>query len=236
MYLPLAALVVAAVLGLHALAAAATRRCGGPDATGEGRALAALGLLALPLLAVLAVATARRLEDYQSALTIWRDAARLRPDNPRARSQLGRELLFAGQPGEALAELTAAMELPGCEIEAFNNAGHALAALGRHEDAAQHFRELLRADAAICRAQEGLGIAAIELERWAEAEAALRQCLALGCGSANVLNNLGKALFFLGRGAEAVQVFEQALALEPGHAGATANLAKVRELLEQAPR
>lgn len=224
-YLPLAALLVGFVLGLHALLLRLVQA--------RRSALALQALLTLPLLGLLAAATAARLHDYRSALAIWRDAARLVPDNPRARNHVGRELLHSGRAEEALAEFTAAMALPGCEIEAFNNAGLALAALGRREEALAHFRDLVAADPTNCGAHEGLGVVAMELERWAEAVEALQRCVPLGCGSPNVLNNLGRSLYFLGRGAEALAAFEAALALDPTHAAAAENLAKVRERLGQ---
>jgi tetratricopeptide (TPR) repeat protein len=235
MYLPLAAFTVAAVLLVHTLVLAAARRAGGAGALRPFALRRDLGLVTLPLVALLALATARRLQDYRSGLTIWADAARLRPGNPRARGELGRELLLAGRAEEALAEFTAAMELPGCEQAAFNNAGHALAALGRHAEASEHFRALTAADPANCGAHEGLGVTSMSLAQWPAAVEALQRCRPLGCDSANIENNLGKSLFMLGRTAEAIAAFEQALALEPGHAGAAANLAKVRAL-SQPPR
>ncbi|HEX6882973.1 MAG TPA: tetratricopeptide repeat protein [Planctomycetota bacterium] len=221
-YLPLAALIVALVLATHA---------GLARFLAPARAMRGVSALALVLVGLLAHGTTQRLHDYRSALAIWRDAARLRPDNPRARNHVGRELLHGGRPDEALAEFSAAMALPGCELEAFNNAGHALAALGRREEALAHFRDLVAADPTNCGAQEGRGVTAMELERWAEAVEALERCRALGCATANVLNNLGRSLYFLGRGEEALAAFEAALVLEPTHAAAAENLGKVRERL-----
>jgi Flp pilus assembly protein TadD len=181
-----------------------------------------LALVLVPLVASAAFATRARLADYRSGLALWRDAAQKRPDNPRARNHLGRELFLGARPEEALLEFAAAVKLAGCEIEAFHNLGHALAAVGRLEDAARH-----------CRAHEGLGAVALEREDWVTAETALRACLALGCGTAGTLNNLAKALFFQGRGTEAVAAYEQALALDPANAEAAENLRRARALLEE---
>jgi Flp pilus assembly protein TadD len=233
MYLPLAALVVPWVLGLYELTVAAARRSGGSRAPTTGRVVRDLALVLVPLVASAAFATRARLADYRSGLALWRDAAQKRPDNPRARNHLGRELFLGARPEEALLEFAAAVKLAGCEIEAFHNLGHALAAVGRLEDAARHFEELVRTDPRDCRAHEGLGAVALEREDWVTAETALRACLALGCGTAGTLNNLAKALFFQGRGTEAVAAYEQALALDPANAEAAENLRRARALLEE---
>jgi len=86
MYLPLAAVLVLLVMGLHA--------CIGKKSAVVFMALAAWwGSLTL-----------QRNEDYRSELGIWRDTVEKRPDNPRAHSTLGQLLQQSGQLPEAIAQ------------------------------------------------------------------------------------------------------------------------------------
>ena len=106
MYLPLAAVVTLAAMGIHA----ALRR--------QSRVVFAALALVLGLL------TALRNEDYRSELAIWSDTAAKQPDNERAHFNLG--VIYAGIPGrlnDAVTQYQAALRLQPNYHEAHYNLG-----------------------------------------------------------------------------------------------------------------
>src|SRR6185295_11302520 len=112
MYLPLAA-----VLTLVAFGGLAVFQWMW-DAGEAGKPLPnALGLAALSVVAVVVVGlgsmTYARNKDYESEVSIWRDAATKRPRNARAFNNLGSALIASGQPDAAIESLDEAVRLDG---------------------------------------------------------------------------------------------------------------------------
>jgi Flp pilus assembly protein TadD len=103
MYLPLASVVLAVVLGVEWLLHRAVRTA--RTRQWLGATFAVLGVL------VLGGATWRRNEDYSSTVRIWQDTVEKRPRNPRAEGNLGAALVRAGRPADAVAPLETALQL-----------------------------------------------------------------------------------------------------------------------------
>ena len=103
MYLPLAAVAAAVVLGAYAvfesLALSARRRA------------MVLGCLLGSVALVLAVLTWQRNNDYRNDFLIWQDVVARRPSNPRARINLGLALADRGQVDEAIAQYRKALDI-----------------------------------------------------------------------------------------------------------------------------
>lgn len=240
MYLPLAAVLAAAVFGLHRLS----------------------GRWTWPVVGVLALAgiglTAQRNLDYRSAITIWADTAAKRPANANARNNLGNALADAGRLAEAVAEYQAALRHDARMPDAHYNLGLALAELDRPDEAVPHLAESLRLRPQHAQAEAALGNALAALGRPAEAvlhlataqrlsprdvdirynlagalaqagrfdEAAghYRGILGERPGDAETHNNLGNVLAAVGRREEAVQSYREAIRRDPRHALAAYNL------------
>lgn len=134
MYLPLAAVVAAAVLAVWGLLArlptAGVRR-----AAGAGLATVAV--------AALGFATVERNRDYHSEVALWQDNVRHVPDNHRARLNLGDALRREGRFREAAAELREAVRLRPGYARAHYNLALTLEAAGEHEAAEEAYREAL---------------------------------------------------------------------------------------------
>jgi tetratricopeptide (TPR) repeat protein len=127
MYLPLAAVMVLVAVGIHA---AARRR------SWIVFAALALGLGAL---------TVRRNEDYQTVEAIWRDTVAKRPDNARARYNLGAVLAqMPGRLADAAIHYEAAVRLRPNYVPGWHNLGAALYHLGDLPAATAAFREEVR--------------------------------------------------------------------------------------------
>jgi tetratricopeptide (TPR) repeat protein len=127
MYLALAPLMAALVLG----ADAALQAC--RTEAGRGRTTPAylIPAGALAVAVVFAGLTSFRNRDYCSALALWGDTARKSPDNPYAQNNLGIALIDAGRLAEAAACFEETVRLKPDYAEAYNNLGLAEAGLGR---------------------------------------------------------------------------------------------------------
>ncbi len=213
MYLPLAAVAVAAVVVAYALA----RRLGGAGlmaAAGAGLAVAT----------VLGAATYRRNTDYASAATLWRDAATKRPQNARAHQELA--LALAKVPGraeESLAEFREAVRLEPNYPSALNNYATTLLDLGRLADAEKIFTETLQRKPDLAEAHLGLGNALANQGRLAEAGVHFAEAARLKPGLLMARVNHAKALGALGQTAEAVAEFQVLVRELPGAAEAHFN-------------
>ncbi len=163
MYLPLAAVVVLTVIGVHALL---DRTVSAPGT----RRLLATALVVMATVA-LGCGTIARNRVYHSAESLWRDIAAVRPDNARAFENLGTVLMVEGRIHEAIPMYQRAVALDPDFVSARNNLANALAQTGRLEEAVDHYSEVLRVkpfhpDAHINRAHA--------LDRWGRTEEAIK--------------------------------------------------------------
>ena len=206
MYLPLAAIIVTVVLGLHAL-------------TGR-RGLAVL----LALTVALGWLTVRRNGDFRSEFAIWSDTVAQWPQNARARHRLGILLLTAGQAPEAISQYRQALRIEPDNPDILNALGHALFEAGRIGEAVDCYEQILRIQPDFAEVHNNLGVALTRLGRRAEAMEHFEQALRFKPDYADAHNNLGFALMQADRVAAAADHFEAALRLKPGNADAHLNL------------
>jgi TolA-binding protein len=168
MYLPLMAVVVAAIVAVYRFAWGAGPRPAAPPAgvvSGFGRtsrrAAYVTGAVAVAVAAVAAWATIERNREYQSRLTMARTIVERYP-NGRGHFLLGFELMDAGQENAAIAELRQAKNeyVPG-----HYGLGVELASVGQYDEAIAELREFVRlmpASGAVVPARELLGRLLIE--------------------------------------------------------------------------
>ncbi len=215
MYLPLAVVIVAAVLALHA-------------ATGR-RSLAVFLVVAVALGGL----TARRNQDYRSEFAIWNDTAAKWPDNARVQLRLGILLFDSGRVEEAIARYRRALQAEPHNPDALSSLGHALLQTGRVPEAIDCYDQVLRLRPDSAEVHNNLGNALTRTGRLAEAAAHYAEAIRLKPDYDKPHNNLGIVLLQTGRAAEAAAQFEAALRLNPDFADAHLNLGN---LLMQAGR
>jgi tetratricopeptide (TPR) repeat protein len=206
MYLPLAAIVAAAVLG----------------------AFAWVGRMVLPLCAVAAVglgfASSQRNRSYQSELAIWSDTVAKAPANARAHGNLGRVL--AGMPDrrdDAIAQYEEAVRLDPAAAEVHVNLGNLWFRAPRHlDDAIAQYGEALRLRPYDADAHYDLACGlARKPGRLDAAVAEYKEALRLKPEFAAAHLNLGNALLRIpGRSGEAIAHYEEALRQRPDWAEA----------------
>lgn len=139
MYLPLAAVVLAVVLGVYEAGRVLRRR-----GTGAGRVSVVTAIVALAALSItFAEMTRERNRDYWSDEGLWLDTIQKRPANPQARIGYAINLLAAQRWAEAERELRVAIALEPRNGRAHMNLGSSLAAQGRVAEGIRHL-ELAR--------------------------------------------------------------------------------------------
>ena len=200
MYLPLAGLVVFAVVGLV-------------------RWLGRRGLaLALGLAVVITVVTVMRNRAYATPLSIWSDTVAKWPDNARARTNLGNALARLGRRAEAIPHYAAALQLDPKYQEAHANLGLALLREEKPAEALAYFASAVKLRASDAETERNWGDALARLNRVPEAVDHFRQASQLAPDNPQNIALLGWALLFSSRAAEAVPVLEQAARMQPDSA------------------
>lgn len=217
-YLPLAAVAVAVAAALHAL--------------GGRRAI----LVTVGLAVALAGLTARRNEDYRTAVALWSDTVRKRPDNPRARVHLGNALVFAGRRGEAVAQYQEALSYAPDDPEAHHNLANILMATGRPAEALPHLAAAIRGRPQVVSSRLSYARALATLGRTGEAIEQYEAAARLEPLNADGEGGWGAALAAAGRLDDAIAHDQNALRLRPDDAQVHYNLglafARSRRLAE----
>jgi tetratricopeptide (TPR) repeat protein len=236
MYLPLAAIVVLAVIAANAI----VRRFRFPTT------IAVAGTVAV--CSVLAVATVRRNAEYQSGVALWRTVLERRPharahrnlalelkaagggdemlaewrevvrEQPDSRYELGRDLVEEHRFDEAVAELRRFIrEYPqdNAVPAAQSLIALALADEGKPGEAAQQWREILKLRPDDTDAKQALADALLAQKDFEGARAAYTELLTSAPANAAAWTNLGVALSSANHSAEATSAFRRAVELNP---------------------
>jgi protein O-mannosyl-transferase len=199
-YLSAAAIVAFIVLGAHA--------------TFGRRHAWLLGGLAI----VLGFATGRRNGDYSSAIALWSDTVRKRPDNVRAHNHLAEALRAGGDVAASRRHSERALQLQPENPEAHNNLGVLLAQNSATvADAVAHYEAALRARPKSAVGHTNLGNALLQLPgRLADAEAHLREAIRCDPRYAEAYTSLGNVLIRKpGAASEALQAYGEVVRLRP---------------------
>ncbi len=211
MYLPLAAVVTLAVIvGRQALHRLAAYR----SLSDSKRTLISV-MVVLAIGGSLGYGTIRRNEDYRDELTMWQDVVTKRPDNVRARYNLGSKLLEFDRVDEAAASLRAALKLDPHHILAHYNLGKCLARTGNADEAAQQYLEALRIDPNMADAHSDLGNVLARKGRSDEAIVHYREAIRANPQYIQAYYNLGAVLLGLQETDEAVEVLRQGAQVSP---------------------
>lgn len=210
MYLPLAAVVAAVVLGLYAWWGA--------------RSLAVFIAAAV----VLGWFTVRRNEDYATEIALWRDVVAKHPTgSARAHYNYGHLLAEQGDDVRAEEQFRIALRLEPERPDAHDALGNVHYRAGRHEEAIAEWREALRHNPDELDAHFNLGVLFLELGRLDEAEVHCREAVRLQPIAADARTNLGNVYLRQGRRLEAAAEYEEAVRLDPGRTVARTNLAAI---------
>jgi len=217
MYLPLAAVVALAVIGLYAWI---------------GRRSIAVFLV---VAAVLGFLTSQRNADYRSPLVIWRDTVNKRPTSLRAQYSVAFSLEQVGQIAEAIQHYELVLRLDPDYVEAHDRLGNDLMQVGRSGEAMTHFERAVQLKPEYPKAHNDLGVALERAGQVPEAIAQYREALRLDPHYADPYYNFGIVLERSGRVQEAIASYERALELKPDFAEADNNLGSALIKLGRVP-
>lgn len=158
-----------------------------------------------------AAARAGRRED---ALELYERAIVLAPEDLGLRGLVVSMYRSSGDDGAAARHLVAAASLRPGDADLRVEAGQALLAADRFEEAELEFRIALRIDLWAVPAWQGLGQSLAGQRKWSDAEEVYRGVLRLAPESAPLHELLGDALLAVGRTKEALLWYNRAAALE----------------------
>lgn len=204
MYLPLAAVLAVAMVGVYRRVGERRR-----DAMCAGSAAVAL---------LWGGMTIGRNADYRTDVALWSDTVAKRPANPLAHFMLAGALERAGEVPRALESYAEALRLKPDFSVGHENYGALLLKLGRRAEAITHFEEALRLQPAFPDAHMNLGNALVAEGRAGDAVRHLVEAVRLAPEFAEMHYNLANALSAAGRTAEAVAAYEAALKRPAGSA------------------
>jgi tetratricopeptide (TPR) repeat protein len=225
MYLPLAAVVVAVVLGVdQALMRWLRRRSDYAEKWMRVENLATLATVTV-LVATFVTLTVRRNMDYKNLFVLWQDTVNKQPENARAHNNYGKMLMENGELELAMREFTEALKYDTEFIEAYNNYGRTLQVLGRPEEAETHILKALSLQPNFAVAHCNLGYALMDMGRYDEAVTHFLKSVEINPGYVEAHYKLGTAFDKQGRYEEALASYHKALQLDPGCVDALNDLA-----------
>jgi len=211
MYLPLAAVLLAAVAGAY-------------SAWGR-RTLWVWLLAALPL----GRATWERNRLYAHPVALWQDTVARRPTNPYSRNNYGGALLAAHLPANAVIQLEESVRLKPDFLEGHANLCSALLGTGDVRGAVREGAIAVELGPQHASVHNNYGVALLTAREFDAAETQFRAALRLDPEFGEAANNLGNVKLRTNHPAEAAEWYRRALAINP-------RLPRTRELLAQAEK
>lgn len=222
-----------ASFGIFLPAAAAGVLAARSFANRPGSRLAAV-TLALAVCAALGAALHRRARVWESAISLWSDAAAKSPLKARPHMNLGYALTPA-DPARAVEEYRLALRLATDRTinrdELKQDLAGALLSLHRHEEAIAILKELIATTPATPQLETNLAIAYLESGKLDEAQAFAERVAAQFPDYAPARHTLGQLAYARKEYAKAKRDFAQALALDPDSTESLSSLAVTEEKL-----
>lgn len=214
MYLPLAAIVTAVVLGVYVFGKRLIEKYSSL-ASQKTLGYTAAMLLLTTVVALFSYLTSERNLDYQSEITMWRDVIKKRPDNLRAYNNLGVELLNVGQIDEAQTLFSEVVARKSDYPEAQYNLGRVLLRRGELAEGKTHLLAAIQIKPNYEDALYKLGQAHAVEGHLDEAHAHLLQALKINPHSAVVAYNLGLVMEQEGKFLDAAKTHDWVAQVQP---------------------
>jgi len=162
---------------------------------------------------------------YAEAERCFREALRLRPDDPGVLNNLGTAVWEQGRSSEATAYYLRAYQFKQNDFGILNNLGIALWEQGRPDKAVVYYRRALQIRPDSFDAQMNLGVSLSDLGHFDEALVWLKGAVRLNPVSADAWDNVGMTLARQGHWDEAMKCYDEAIRLRPDFGEARRNRA-----------
>ncbi len=216
MYLPLAALVCAVVPVVWWGWRAVRHRLVGRRGSGGQLFRAASAILTLAVCAALLIATIDRNRDFRSAVSIWEDTLRKRPENARAALSLSVHYYRQGEDNRAMESINRAIAAKPDYAQALSQRAVIYMRLGRDELALQDFNRALELHPGELTALANRGIIYYHRQAYEQAIADYSHAIDLKHDHVDAIKNRGLAWMKLDDDTSATNDFNLAIQLEPG--------------------
>jgi Tfp pilus assembly protein PilF len=167
------------------------------------------------------------------AISEFRAALKIDPDDPEAHNGFGMVLINRRQVDEAIVHFEKALESRPQYADAHDRLGNALASCGRIDEAMVQFQKAFEANPDYASAHNNLGIVLAGRRRFDEAIAQYRRALEIKPNFAEAYNNLGVAIARRGQDDDAAACFQKALEIKPNYGDARNNLSLARSRREE---
>ena len=211
MYLPLAAVIVVSVFGVHVLLDRWYRRFG---VSGVAVPITN-GAVLLAAVVLYGSMTVRRNADYHSAYAMWENVLIQRPLNPHPYSQIANILAEQDRTETAIALYQRALQLDPYDIVSMSNLGAVLLRTGEVSRAIAMGRRAVELRPDLPQPQYGLGNALIAGGFHERGLGHLREAVRLNAEDPRTHLNLGRGLALGGAHEEAIDHLVEALRLDP---------------------
>ena len=164
--------------------------------------------------------------EREEAILQYRGALAVQPDYAEVHFNLANSLRETGDFETCIAHYRQAMRIqPSMALESLRNIGVALSAMGRHDQAIEHFEEALSIDPGYEEAHNDWGLALAAKGMLREAMEHYAKALAANPRFTAAHNNMGIAWARIGDHDRAISCFSRALAIDPNYRPAQQNLA-----------
>ena len=220
MYLSLAAVMAALVVGAYLGCQAMTRRGWLPGRAQLAGEVCLVGLVA----GVLGFLTFQRNDVYQSEISVWEDTVSKAPHNARAYSNLGNILSAKRDFQAALVQYQKALELRPDLAGSHSNLGNTLAYLGRIDAAEACYQKAIEIDPNFADPQNNLASLFARRGEFEQAKLHYQRALQIKPDYPEAHNNLANIFARRKQLDAAIPHYREALKLKPDYAEAHNNL------------
>ena len=160
----------------------------------------------------------------EEAVTHYRKALQLNPENMEAHNNLGNALLQQGGVDGAILQFQTALQINSNSSDAHYNLGNALLRKGSVDEAILQFQTALQIKPGAADTHVNLGNALLQKARVDDAIAEFQKALQINADSSDAHYNLGNALLQKGRADEAISEYQKVLQIKPDYVEAHNNL------------
>jgi tetratricopeptide (TPR) repeat protein len=212
MYLPLAAIVAAFVVGGYSLVKNWSQSLRPAQQLAVRRTAI---VMAISLIAICCLVSAKRAAVYKNPLDVWSDVLRVQPLNHVAHENMGYHLQSINRADDALNHYREAARISPESIQARYSIATLLLQKGAHDEAIGEIKQALRLVPNDAKMNNNLAVALYYSKRYDEAIRAFRRALELDPNNWVICKSLGVTLKDAGRSPEAIEAYEKALRLNP---------------------
>jgi tetratricopeptide (TPR) repeat protein len=201
---------------------------GGTFMAWDRASLAVKSAVATAIVATLAVLTWKQTVVWRDSRQFWTYTVAMTDSSSTAHAALGRVLYADGDFGASVSHFERASRIDTLYPDGYNNAGIALAQLGRWPEAIKEYESALAIRPGFGVAESNLGVALAAEGQLDAAIAHYAKAAAADSANVDAETNWGNALVRLNRLDDAASHYEAALRIQPRNAGAHLNLGVAR--------